>query len=319
MPLQQKRNVKKEAFVRDTVVYVDSSLNKSSSDTDVDFTFRPQQPINDVVSLEVVGLNFDQALTGLFSAGGWIDLSMDVSTLFGDSTKTLSVEMPPCKASSTYSDVMEVLASVLNNGIRQKYEDGEWITFYTDVESTNGLTDLTIEVKQPSFELPGVDRPSEQIGFNSSGSVSFFRLLFRTGEHADESAGAILGFEKEDYASTVISDDGTIVTYQITSPNQVILNPYRYLDILIDQVLEFVPLFRTYVDEENVIRKQEVGTRSRLLTQPIRKLDELTFRIRLPGGLKPRVGFPIFINLRVFYLNEGDKVPTYLRDRLKIQ
>lgn len=117
-----------------------------------------------------------------------------------------------------------------------------------------------------------------------TGSIEF---LFSSGANATNSAWKVLGFDQGiDTPTTTVIDGTTYVAAVQDSYLQ--LNPYRYIDVTFDEVPELRPHSRLWTTHSIDYKFNPwVIEKVRLLTQPLKRLETLTTRIRMADGLTP--------------------------------
>ena len=171
------------------------------------------------------------------------------------------------------------------------------------------------------FEKLGVTNPiinytntSFTVGLDDAGhlQIYFFRtignapmpcyFLFATGPSVSESAPRPLGFlPGVDTTLPPLTDSGVVgLQYILTSPNLVNLIPFRYIDISVDEA-NIKPIARVFFQspqatdssvggpgvDPTYLQPFDKGLNSRLLTDPIDKMDRITVKLELPGGRDP--------------------------------
>lgn len=316
----------KEAYVLDEDVLIDSEVDRQDGETNTDFTVTLPKVINNVIAAEVSEVEINRATIGAFSLEKWIDVTIWMDPLDGsDPTPfTFSAEIPPLDGTSTPTEMASIVALAMNNAVRAAFTDGNWLD-YTGQSSTASFSTITLSCfyEEAGPGIPENANAAQTLGF-AAGHRSFkMDLNFGTGPHADESIARIIGFtpgvDVEVFA--LITGGGIFATYYFEFPGteRVLTTPYPYLDIFIDEMPEFQPFFRFYPPNTTYTRRQLLPGRSRILSNPIRRLDKLRVRIRHQGGITPLATYPIFFHLRIFHIVEGDNVPQYLTERIVIR
>lgn len=306
---------------------VDEDLLIDSDDADrgdgLTFEYYPPRVINNVVAMEVSEIQLSRSLTGLFAVGGWVDFlfrSVDLSDATPPVDYLFSFQLPTGDSTTTLLEAQQYFSNAFNFYIREQFTDGDWITADSvlPVEFEGALnTKMTITIKSPYGNGGGIGRiPQRTLGMEEGRIIEYIDMLNETGEHASESVFAILGYDPVDLRAYRQSPSPTRSIFDLFSQNTVTLSPYHYIDVRIQEVPEFVPFFRFYPDVDSYTQRQALPGITRIMTDPIRKLERLRITLRLPEGLLPRVeSNPTFIHLKVFYLQSGLDVPEYMKRR----
>lgn len=317
----------KEAYVLDEDVLIDSEVDRQDGETNTDFTVILPKVINNVIAAEVSEVEINRATVGAFSLEKWIDVTIYMDPLDGsDPTPfTFSAEIPPLDGTSTPNEMADIVALAMNNAVRAAFTDGNWLEFL-GTASTADFTTISI-LAQYDDSGPGIPEntnAAQTLGFALGHLCLEMDLNFGTGAHADESIARIIGFtpgvDVKVFAFTIGFPPFSISYYfEFNGTEPVIPTPYPYLDFFIDEMPEFQPFFRFYPPNSTYTRRQLLPGRSRILSNPIRRLDKLRIRIRHQGGITPLATYPIFFHLRIFHIVEGDNVPQYLTERIVIR
>lgn len=327
----------KGSYLLDEDVLVDSQIDKQDNETNIDFTVTLQKVLNNVIAMEVSEIEIDRAMVGAFSLEKWIDVTLYVDPRTGaDPTPhTFSAKLPALDGTSTPQELAAVVALTLNNAVREAFTDGNWIEFNgsatTSVGAPDFFTDNVILVVSCQIDSagPGIDpNPNalETLGFEPPGSGNIpTRIVFNfgTGPNAAESISRIIGVKVGVDIECVFQFNGSIVlplyftdlsgTYTPTT------TPYPYIDIFIDEIPEFQPFFRFYPPNPLYTRRQLLPARSRIITNPIKRMNKLRVRVRHQNGIRPTPEYPIFFHLRISHMVEGGGVPEYLTERIIVK
>lgn len=271
MPLQETEGPN---YTKVTKVYVDSGEREENSGSVYDYRFALRDEIQYVTGMELTSYSFPDEVTPSFRAAykNWrgtnkIDFYIDDGTNVGTFTATWPQKKYVFSANpdvfTSYVDVLptllvEAIGSDPIFGYAGTY-DISWVTSVTDDQTTR------IKIMK-SFSAPAMN----------------WGFLFETGSNHNDAAYEPMGFAKADYSA--ISPNPII-----TSPNAVNLEPYRYFDLVIDEVRELNPVARIYVTSNQFygISQNEINvSRTRLLSaEPLRRLKFLTVRLVLEGGI----------------------------------
>ena len=309
MPLQPDYA---QDFVNVKVINVDTDTNVISKTNPADVRVRLEDTFDRVVAMEVENYQVPYASLSQFTDATKIDFQLRNPNIFGGNWKdfTAVIALKPVLYNTPELPVADLLSTLTETFASAIYKDPDFggkcdIVPLPDTGETTRLLVRTLAYP-PFAAWPGY------------GSTEC-RFLFGTGPNKEESAGTVLGFNDVDVTSSPVVIDGT--NFQIaTPPNRATLNKYRFVDLYIDEFPEFQPFHRIYVPTiaSNVTTLPENSSRVRLLTQPPRKLKELTLRIRIQGNLKPTTSQPYYFSFRVFELKSSYHLPLIERNRIKL-
>lgn len=138
----------------------------------------------------------------------------------------------------------------------------------------------------PSGRYGNIHINLQQNGVADTGTV---QSLGATGPNADNYAHEIFGLtEGVDTPATQIIN-GTTYTGLIPS-SYINVFPYRYVDFTFDEIPELTPHSRIWnTSTIDYSMSRWCVEKPRLLTDPPRRLDRLTVRVRLPNNLLPNI------------------------------
>jgi hypothetical protein len=158
------------------------------------------------------------------------------------------------------------------------------------------------------------------------GKISFFaqsrsipnsmlsRFMFSTGPSAGSTPALTLGFTTE--ADTLTSMSPLLVNPVSTFP--VILSPLRFVDVFIDEISELRPVVRIPMSGDLYSTDRWHRNSFRLLTNPIRNMQEIHVSLRMVGGAAPESvstnGFDMIFDLLL--LAPEQTVPTWVNQSL---
>ena len=329
MPFQASE-AGQDAYLLDEDILIDSEVDGQAGDTNMDFTVTLPKALNNVVALEVSEVEINRGTVGVFSLEKWLDISILMDPMDGNDpvTYSFSVELPPLDGTSTEEEIAQLVALAINNALREEFTDGNWLSCTGgSYQNPSGKT-IAEFVCQYDEGGPGIAEntaAARTLQFAAGWRALQFSFLFGSGPNADTSIAENLGFVPGVDLTVPRATVGFIFPFIIhfftlSGTNEVVTTPYRYLDVSIDQVPEFTPFFRFYPPNPNFSRRQLLPGRSRVLTRPIKRLNQLTIRIRHRLGIVPLATFPVFIHLRVFHVVDGSYgVPDYLMSRIMIK
>lgn len=258
MPLQIAEG---EHYIEVDRFFLDSD-DKEEGGTVSDYRVKLNKVVEDVIGIELTAYAVPSSLTPTFLSG--TNDTVDFSLSAGALTKTFTARWP--SQSYTYQNVDNPYLSYVNGlaqilGAAVAFDpdfglNGPNFAFFFSVADVGLKTDIRV----------------------SGTGITEFRLLFASGPNAAEAANVQMGFP------TAV-DTAAGVT-EIVSPQAVKLDIYTRVDITVDEFAELRPLdvvyntnsayFGTIYNDKNV-------TRTQLLTQPLRRLEFMTIRLRING------------------------------------
>lgn len=274
-------------FIRPVRVHVDSSEAVGATDpasqyTKNEYTYKVRLPevLTDVIGVRVTAWNLPNNMgpsfisrQGNLSGNDYVDVTLtDTSATFPD--LTFSIRFP--QRNFSYINVVEeqysyidALAQLLNSAVAGDANYGGNILFST-TSDPDEKTIIVLESLSPTF---------------SNADDVQFTLLFSTGANAADSAADNMGFAEADYTSS------TVLGYQqITSPNPVALNEYRYVDIYIKQFPQLQPVARIYLTNllySGTTRNDFSNGVEFLLSNAPKPFSDIEISLRLKGGRIP--------------------------------
>lgn len=303
-----------EDFVQVKVIHVDMQGKYviSRDETSNDVRIQLKDAFSNVVGLEIENYQVPLQSLSQFTDKNKIDFRLRNASIYGGNWKQFTAEIPvkPVIYNSPdapSADLLSSLYEAFSEAILRDPDFGGKVDIIPVVDTTQ-VTSLLCRTRAypPLATWPGYGSTEAE-------------LLFASGPNKEESAALVLGFDVLDYTFTPVTLNGTLFR-QVKSPRNCQINRFRYLDIFIDEVPEFKPFHRIYIPTLRSVSTSlaENGSRTRILRQPIRKLETLTIRLRLPGGLKPSTFFPFYFSFRVFELKSSFRLPEKERDRIKL-
>lgn len=321
MPLQNIEGDGEAYLVEDDIV-IDSQRDAISG-TNTDFVVRPSTILNNVTGVELGTIQVERALSGPLSLNAWFDIQFTTDEVV-PRVFVVSFQLPAMVNGSTEDDLVTLLETSLQAAILSYFADGYWLT--AGVDNFDGVfISITVEAPVDIPPFPPSPTAPVTVGFADDVRFSSIVLLFGTGEHADRTAAEVYGFEKTDFTMSffIVGDPGfpefAVYYYEAEAPNDMRVPDYSYIDIFIDELPELQPFFRFFPPRDNSAILQILPARRsqfRILTQPIRRLERLTVRVRLRGGIVPTDVFPLYITLRIYHIKQGYDIPDYMTERL---
>ena len=180
--------------------------------------------------------------------------------------------------------------------------------------------------------------PNEKIIYNSAiggnSTIISMEFLFETGTNVADSAWKVLGFIKNQDAGGYDVDTGGFITNDPLPSRAVLLQPYRYIDISIEEFPELSPIARIFVTDESItsdtafLSGQPPANASsynrlkgpRLLSSnPLRHIDTFHLRIRFEGNVRPLPEFDhlgMDFTFDMLILSPEQAIPCWVEQRL---
>lgn len=291
MPLPEQKA--SEGFIQVDRIFVDSA--DRTAGTVSDYRIDLDELYEDVIGIELTGFAIPSSLTPTFRGSYNDKFDFELST--AAQTRQFTVTMP--NFSYTYQNVQVPYLSLVN-ALQQKMQTA----IATDsVFGTNGTNPVLIFV---------LADPEQRTHILVSGTgLTQFRLLFATGPNNNLLAYQVLGFDKQDYSTAS----------EIISPRRTLLEPFRSIEIYIDEFPELQPLaviYNTNAAYYGEWQNETNLTRLRLLSSsPPLRIDRLTLRIRTGGvPVEDLLKNEHSLSFTIFHIAYEDKLPSWLNQML---
>jgi hypothetical protein len=307
MPLQ---TLPSRNYLRCERIHVNSNDRSDQSKSAFDFVVPLDQLYEKVVAFELVSWNVPYATapcifseTRLTSPNNLLDVRLtDVPSVVG--SRTFAVEMHE----AGYATV-EDLAIDLENQLMW-HMDAEDFEYHT--EGAGAVDPVRFRVTHEDGKLNVTSQMRAGAVFvDNSMSVEF---LFTSGPNAGSTPATVFGFTTE--ADTLISTSPLILGPVSTFP--VILSPFRYIDVFLKDVPELKPMARIPLSGDLYATENHNTNSFRLLTQPIRNIQELHIQLTMVNGADPEPvttnGFDFVFDLLL--LDPNNCVPTWIQQQL---
>jgi hypothetical protein len=260
------------AYVRRRRVFVDSDLrDMTRSASEFDFVFPLRAALQNVVSIELVDYSVKRDLQQTFvAAGGGFPGNNVIDVYINDvATEThplyYTVTIPPRDYTRT-AELAAALQVLLNAGMAAT-GDAFWAT-----ES------WTVGVRSTAQVGVGEDSQNNLTFDILLEGSHISQFLFKTGPSARDNASVPLGFFEGSDSNLPFRTIGTGALFTSPFTNQVAkLAPFRFMDVRIAQAPELSPVGRVSLFEnaDTGSKTEIMDSRPRMLTQPLRRLDEL--------------------------------------------
>lgn len=264
-------------------IFVDTDQrDKTRSNSEFDFIFKTGALYENVVSIELVDYTIKTDLqTTFYEASGEYPGNNYIDIYLQDTDEYFTTVIPPCNCYS-----QEYMATVVQDALNSTAGmPFTWVVQAADVRSDGA----------PRFDF------SFDVGTPANTTAQF---LFKTGANARNSAARALGFSPDKDTPLELTALGTTFFSMPFDPLPPVMVPFQYFDVHIMEAPELDPVARISLvaDDKKVIvnspgfesDKFSYTTcdtheaRPRLLTQPIKRLDELHVVCTLgPGKIPP--------------------------------
>lgn len=279
-------------YIRMRRIFTDST--EAERGTISDYRIKLKRQFQDVVALELTGYVIPSSMTPSFKPEYNDKFEFELTA--GATTKSFTVTWP--SFSYTYQNVSVPYVSYINT-LEQLLANA----VLTDATfGTSGTNPATFQV---------LADPEERTLVTVSGTgITGFRFLFGSGANADLETYLAMGFAQGVDTTSSLTQ---------TSPNRVILDPFRRLEIYIDEFPELQPFHVIYNDNAayyGTVNNDVNYTRVRFLSsKPIQRLTHLTIRLRLNGDFLVEDSFKNHhtFSFTVFHLAYEDKLPKWLK------
>lgn len=296
-----------ESYVRRRRLFVDpDERDQGRSPDQFTFVVPLATPLENVVGIELVDYNVRRALAptfvareGLFRGNNRVDVEMwDTAT----TAQRLEFTMEAPQASYTsVAALATALTSLFNAAM-----DAAGHPFHS---TGSGVVWAVTENK--SANARGMDGALDfqvQAGGVPDSVAAVFR--FGSGPSVLDSAAEVLGF-----AAGADAGAGHTAGLVPVPTHRPTLQPFRYVDVLLDDVPELTPVARLFVTDTGAYsRTSENMDGLRVLERPLRKLDELRVRLRLSDGRRPSmlVGSGVDLVFDAYTLSPEVLVPDWV-------
>jgi hypothetical protein len=295
-------------YLRRVRVAVDpEERDRGRSADQFDFVVPLREPLQNVVSIELVDYNVRQTLQTTFRDGvnNRADVYME-DTATGLQTLSFTVSFSEYVRDAQRSAT--TLAAQLTSELNEQM-DAQGHAYF----NTGNTVVWTVSVLAAA-NARGV---SQALLFTvEEGAVAdtvIARFLFGSGASRVASAAPVLGFADED--TDVFAAGGT--TYYTPVPGFLPqVTPDRYLDVFVEQAPELAPVARVFLtDDANFERQRGAVKRARFLVDPIRRLDQLRVRLTLPDGSRPVAPLAAGVDLvfELLAVAAEDSLPPWLQ------
>ena len=290
MPLLDPKLEK--SFVQSTVVLVDSVNDRADGQTTSNFTVELLDKLSNVIGIEVIGYHIPEAYFSPLAQGHAVDFQLTNGTLgtdtmtayLGSASAPLSLSSPPTNlelARITQAFDYAMMGNATYGG-------------YGKVTVGLGASNMLSITSEPIL-----------------GGATDITLQFSTGSNVADSAANALGF----VTGVDVSGTGVGVTDRVATASSSNLGTEgSYIDISVSEAPELKPLVRVHHDDTSVTIS-DTGQRTRLLTDPIDKLERLNFELKMRRpdgtyGVLP-LDLPIHLEVRLIYLDAAFELPDY--------
>lgn len=292
MPLQDPKSVSN--YIKVNKIWINSDEKVDGNAYNYRVVLKEQ--IQYVTGMELTSYNLPNTIAPTFSS---VTDKLDFFISDGVDTTVLTLEFPIDRyvyeanfdtVGTGYTDTLQTLLQDATDADPWFGVDGPYHLYWTVNSRADEKTEVVLDT-------------DGEVGFT-------FGFNFTSGPNTDQAANYAMGFEKQDYV-----DDGNLT---LVSPNKTIMEPYRYIDINIDEVKEFQPFARVFITTNPFygITSNEINVaRTRMISsEPIRRLQHLTIKITLEGGVVPPVddSLPHDLGITIFSVANEGEVPAWV-------
>lgn len=177
---------------------------------------------------------------------------------------------------------------------------------FDPADYTLSFLDSSLSDTQPYFARIQQDSPP-----NDYGTV---RFLFGTGPNNEDSMHASLGFPNEDTTPDP-TFNGVLAPYISNR------SPFRYVDINVAEIPELKPVARFHFTKEGYVSPTNTLPRTtRLLDQPLQRMDQITTQLRLSENrpLSSLANRSFEIEYEILSLEPSINIPAWVNQEMKL-
>ena len=302
MPLKE---VSTPHYVKRTRVFVNSDeKNPSNSRGPFDYSFDVAEPIQNVVSIELTGWNIDgevySTFVGRYNSVAPLANPNDQTRSIIPGASTIDVELE-----DETGTVFLVVNMNVEMGLGEISSTGIVLEDATALLNVLNATFITQLGRVGNATFSNANTVGQFLE-DTAGRIYFVayrvgilvplrsRFLFRTGPGASDQASRPLGFPPVDTprvtALTATPGVGSGLNYVVVGSHYYNLQPWRYINVYVDEMSNnFEPVARIFYHRETGLansnpanrRPFNIDNRSRLLQEPLRRLDRLSIRLTL--------------------------------------
>ena len=343
MPL---KTVDTDKYIKRTRVLIDSTdRERDTAKNDFDYKYRIDDEIQNVISVEAVGWNFDSLLSPVW-AGSYAtsaptsstdQLKIHNNTVAHTYDLLIEDEVLPVGDSLLITVDMEKLG-----GLSHSFAWRNELNSMVDVAVLFGMvaaftfisqTISTDPISYANTQLFVTESDKFQFQFASYRSSGLLAMpsyfLFKTGPTASTNGARALGF-KDDEDTTLLPLElinrtiGQGLDHPLKGTYLVDLQPYKYIDISVRELhQDFNVLNRVYLnrifDRPVYVRPYNDRPKARLLSNPLRNLKFLTIQLTLMNNtrLPPQGTGSHQIEFEILSIAQVHKLPSWIQQRLE--
>jgi hypothetical protein len=310
MPLQQ---VYGPHYVKRARVFIDPDDRDTRSKDQFDFVAPLDNLYEHVTAIELVNYNIRGTLQktfveeeNKFPGNNVVDIHLeDVAT--GLEVLDFAVTINPA-GYTTADDMAAALTLQFNAQMDAQahlFFNSSNSVFWTITENT-------------SVNGNNVDQALDfKIEENHTAGTVQANFLFSSGANKRNNASLPLGFDEVD---TSVFTVGATTYYTPQPEYRPEFFVFRYMDINIKEFNEFKPLARIFLTNENLYTKCETTVSgTRILTEPVKHLQEMRIKITLKGGRKPPIEICSGVDLTfdLLQISRETQVPSWTQQLFK--
>lgn len=275
-----------DSYLAVTKVYVNSTDDRGDG-TNSRFRVQLNTELRDVVSVELTGFAMPRSVAPTVPASSsYVDFHVIEDGL---TRYDYSFQIP--KTAFTIDTLSDYLADTMDDLVSDEIKAS---LYYLVTPNDNNVLEFIL-------------------GWADDFNTYTWGLDFKTGPNAANSAYAQLGFEQEDYTSTVRS----LRQQQIDAVAPASLSTFRYVDITLEEVPELQPIKRIFIGDtaDYTLVNQEVAPRTRIITNTERsaRLRHITVNASLAGG-EQLLDSTYDLEFTIYNLEATENVPEWVQE-----
>lgn len=335
-------------YIKKTRVFVNSANRTlSSSRSGFDFAVQLGTPLTQIIGAELVQYNIPRACFPLWlGTYDWNEMkAIGVVTKRNTTSNMLSdVSITDETGANTYNFVLSMDPAHSRNALTpydpfpySGYAFSPNTFLFTDPngfwnQETNYKFNLSTDpvVNNVNYTLAYTVDVNNRVSLTATNNFAptFARVRFLngSGSNSENQMSNWLGFVS-DKDTEPIADNN----YSACGPFAAHAHPFRYIDVSIAELPEFMPFARIYgLDEGSTgsgitfdfmpgfVTPDNIQTNMRLMKQPVREMHQLSIKVTAPGGklLPWFADHGIMFTIDIYSLVAVPKIPKWLIQRM---
>lgn len=322
MPLQA---LDSQSYIRRVRLMIDSDKrDKAESKSPFDFVYNLNNLYEKVVGIELVGYNMKRdaqqmftADSGTFAGNNYVDVFMDdVATQTNPYYFTVVIpERDYTSQTELAADLVTLFNTAMDAGGHAFHNTANLVFWAHTVIFSIGLGSNAV-----------IDHVIEE-GAGANIDTVVGQYLFGTGANAHRSAARPLGFPDGRDTNALFTYSFSFLGFPATQTEntpfilaETRLDPYRFIEVRIEQFPELDPVARIPLLTDNDATPQsidEANANVRLLTNPVNNIDTMHIKLTLPDNRPPAEnsfgGFDLVFDLLL--LSPETKIPGWVKQK----